>query len=614
MIWQHLRTVFWLRWRIRVNQMRRLGKVNAVITAIFFVLFLIFAACSFVGAMPIGYYLLGDVSPLILLLVWDGLVAVFLFVWMIGVITDLQRSESLSPDKFLHLPVSLSSVFLVNYLTTLITFSTVAFVPAMLGVTVGLATARGPAMLWGLPLLAAFILMISALTYQFRGWLAALMSNPRRKRTIIVGITIAFVLMAQLPNLINMWANPLYSQKDFAPKPMSERESELEQKRLANQIKPEEYLRQVAEIRREDQERTSAEREQTIQEVGQWARLGNQVLPPGWLPMGVMAAAEGAILPPLLGIAGMSLIGAASLWRAYRTTIRYYTGQFNSVARKVVAAKPKAAKRVDLSRLTLLEKRVPWVSEYASAIAVSSFRSLLRAPEAKMMFLSPIILVLVFGSMLFRESMAVDQPVRPLFAIGAVAMALFGMVQFVGNQFGFDRGGFRVFVLCPAPRRDILLGKNLAVAPFALGMAWIMIALIQAIRPLRLDHLAAMLPQSITMYLVFCLMANWLSIYAPMPISAGSMRPSNPKFTVVLIHVVFTFALPLALGPTLLPWLAEYLIGVFGDGTIVPMFLLGAILELAVAGLLYYWLLNVQGDTLHRRELTLLEVVTKKTE
>ena len=119
MIWQHLRTVLWLRWRNRVNQMRRLGKLNAVITAIFFVLFLIFAACSFVGAMPIGYYLLGDVSPLILLLVWDGLVAVFLFVWMIGVVTDLQRSESLSPDKFLHLPVSLSSVFLVNYLTSL---------------------------------------------------------------------------------------------------------------------------------------------------------------------------------------------------------------------------------------------------------------------------------------------------------------------------------------------------------------------------------------------------------------------------------------------------------------------------------------------------------------
>ena len=32
------------------------------------------------------------------------------------------------------------------------------------------------------PLLASFLLTVSALTYQFQGWLAALMSNPRRRR------------------------------------------------------------------------------------------------------------------------------------------------------------------------------------------------------------------------------------------------------------------------------------------------------------------------------------------------------------------------------------------------------------------------------------------------
>ncbi len=47
---------------------------------------------------------------------------------------------------------------------------------------------------------------------------------------------------------------------------------------------------------------------------------------------------------------------------------------------------------------------------------------------------------------------------------------LFGFVQLMANQFGFDRDGFRVFVLCAAPRRDILLGKNLAFVPVALVM------------------------------------------------------------------------------------------------------------------------------------------------
>jgi ABC-2 type transport system permease protein len=614
--WQHLGSVLWLRWRIRVNQVKRAGTVNAVVTAIFFALFLLAAAISFVGAIPIGMYLLNDVQTLILMAVWDALTVAFLFCWMIGIVTELQRSESLSPDKFLHLPVSMSGVFLINYLSSLATLTAVAFLPAMTGLTVGLAASRGFALLWGLPLIAAFFWMVTALTYQFRGWLAALMSNPRRRRTIIVCITIVFVLIAQLPNLINMWA-PWHELKAQSPPPMSERENDLLKQRQVGTITPDDYVRRSAEIRGEEKKQADDEKGKSIRELGWWLRLGNQVLPPAWLSWGVTSAAEGQMLPPILGIAGMSLIGAASLVRAYRTTIRYYTGQTNSRAApskdtRSVAMKSKAV--IDHSRTTLLERRIPRVSEYASAIATSGLRSLLRAPEAKMMFLSPIILTLVFGSMLFRESMDVEVPVRPLFAIGAVAMTMFGMVQFVGNQFGFDRGGFRVFVLCPAPRRDVLLGKNLAMAPFALGMAWVLIALIQIVRPMRWDHLLAMAPQSVAMYLIFCLMANWLSILAPMPIAAGSMKPTSPKFSVVIVHILFTFALPLALAPTLAPWLAEFLIGMFGGGTRVPVFLLGAILELAGAAFLYYALLNAQGNTLQCREQKLLDVVSKKAE
>ena len=57
-----------------------------------------------------------------------------------------------------------------------------------------------------LPSLAAFLLMVTALTYQFQGWLASLMSNPRRRRTVIVATTAIFVLIAQLPNLLNFFA------------------------------------------------------------------------------------------------------------------------------------------------------------------------------------------------------------------------------------------------------------------------------------------------------------------------------------------------------------------------------------------------------------------------
>ena len=119
----------------------------------------------------------------------------------------------------------------------------------------------------------------------------------------------------------------------------------------------------------------------------------------------------------------------------------------------------------------LLEARLPGLSEPVSAIALAGFRSVLRSPEAKISLLTPLILGAVFGSMLLqgRESMPLDY--RPLFGFAAIAFSMFGLLQLMGNQFGLDRDGFRCFVLCPAPRSQILLGKNLAFLPAAVVLS-----------------------------------------------------------------------------------------------------------------------------------------------
>ena len=101
----------------------------------------------------------------------------------------------------------------------------------------------------------------------------------------------------------------------------------------------------------------------------------------------------------------------------------------------------------------LLEARIPGLSEPVSAIALGGFRALVRSPEAKMMLLSPIIMIPIFGSMLWRGRAGIPEVLRPLVAIGGMVLVLFGVVQLMGNQFGFDRDGFRVFILSPATRR-----------------------------------------------------------------------------------------------------------------------------------------------------------------
>ena len=84
--------------------------------------------------------------------------------------------------------------------------SLIIFLPVMLAFALALVIVKGVSMLLVLPLLAAFVLMVTAVTYQFQGWLALLMSNPRRRRTVIMVTTLTFVLIVQLPNLLNFMA------------------------------------------------------------------------------------------------------------------------------------------------------------------------------------------------------------------------------------------------------------------------------------------------------------------------------------------------------------------------------------------------------------------------
>ena len=56
-------------------------------------------------------------------------------------------------------------------------------------------------------------------------------------------------------------------------------------------------------------------------------RIGSFFWPAQWLALGVAELAVGHYLPALGGTVGFSLIGALCLWRAYRSTIRLYTGE-----------------------------------------------------------------------------------------------------------------------------------------------------------------------------------------------------------------------------------------------------------------------------------------------
>jgi len=613
--WQHLKTFLWLRWRLIANRNRRSGKGAIILQAILAATLAAGGLLSFVGGIAFGYYILPKAPPPVFMYVWDGIVVAFLFMWMVELMIELQRSELLSLDKFLHLPVSLGGAFVINFVGSISSLGMVIFMPLMIGLSIGLVFSVGPVMLLLFPLIGAFALMVTALTHQFRGWLASLMVNQRRRRTVITIVTFSFVLLTQIPNIIGVASGGWGRRPGTAQSIAARREIEKLDIALAQQqISKEEYDARVRSLRRPPQN-------ESRQQFYETARTINKVIPLGWLPYGAAEGFEGRPLAALLGMTGLAVIGVASLRRSYITTLRLYTGQFSGKAPRATSmpvATPVSTGSGASSKkypAAFMEQVFPKVSEYVSVITVSSFRSLIRAPEAKMLLMSPIVMLFVFGGMTYNQSgNPPPELVRPLMVAGGYAFMLFMMVGLLGNLFGFDRSGFRVFVLSSAPRKDILMGKNLANAPMALAFMFITALALQIMRPMRVDHYIAILLQMIPMYLIFCLVGNFLSMIAPMPMAMGSLKPVKPKAIVILIQMAFVFVFPIAMAPTLIPLGIEFLLSWFKVWAWFPAYLLFTIVEVALVVWLYGEVLERQGRMLERRELRILEVVTTKVE
>jgi ABC-2 type transport system permease protein len=615
--WQHLQTFVWLRWRLLANTLRRAGFANAILLTILMVGVVALAVPLFFISLFVGLYAIPEAQSIHLLYAWDVIAGAFLLFWLVGLATELQRSEPMSLTNFLHLPVSVSSVFLLNYLGSLVRLSLIIFVPVMTGFGLALLVSKGWTMLFVLPAVAAFLLMVTAVTYQFQGWLGSLMSNPRRRRTVVMAMTIGIVALVQLPNMMNIlgvWNTPIPIESAEQARAALENIDHEAQAKGLSPLERSRAQRDFMDARKRAFEQAIRDKEDQTERT---FKLVNMVVPVGWLPVGVLYAADGVVLPSILGILGMALIGATSLYRSYKKTMEQYRGA--STNRKAagavapVAAVRQAPASERAPRGSLIAARLPGCSEPVSAVALAALRSLVRSPEGKMMLISPVISTFIFASILWRTRQVIPLWARPWIPIGGVTLGLLGVMQIMANQFGFDRDGFRVFVLSAIRRRDILLGKNIAFAPLSLGVGAVMLVAAELISPMRLDHFIAMIPQLISMFLPFCLLANLLSIYAPVYIAPGSLKASNPKLITALLQMAVMLVLfPLAEAITLFPLVAEIGLRMAGWGSNIPVFLLLGLVQCAVVVLIYRATMSGLGNLLQSREQQILEVVTKR--
>jgi ABC-2 type transport system permease protein len=610
---EHFKAFLWLRWRLRANQFKKAGAVNAVIFAIFAGFCALASVTLFVIGLMVGLFAFEEAPSYAHLFTWVGIMSALCFGWMIGLITDLQRSESLSLERFLHLPVSLSGAFVINYLSSLFSLTLAVFVPGAIGLIIGLTIGKSPVMGLLLPVMIAFVFALTAVTYQFQGWLASLMSNPRRRRTVIVLVTGGFILIAQAPNLINI-IRPWEKLNDANARRM-ERQNELGKELAEGKVPPQEYNRRQKEINDLYTKESEEKAGETLDQIKNTARILSVVLPPGWVALSAEGLAEGNPLAAGLAFLGFILIGTLSLRRAFRTTLRLYTGEYTSKEHKPAAKEAAPAPPPDPSKVFVVERRLPWVSEHASAVATAGFRALTRAPEAKMAFLAPVIMVVVMGGLIASAPGSPIAALRPLIVFGAGAgVLLISGLQLLANQFGYDRGGFRAYVLCPAARRDILLGKNLAVAPLVLALGLLGFLVLGVVFPMRPDHYPAVLCQLLSTFFVLCMLCNVNAILTPIPLAAGSMQPASIKTLPILMQFVLMMLLPVCVAPILIPYGLEVLLDQTDVVHGLPISLVGSVLVLGLVVVVYRAVIRVEGAMLHAREQKVLEVVTQRAE
>jgi ABC-2 type transport system permease protein len=582
MDWGQLRTIVWLRGRLIRNQWSRAGKFNAVLTIIAVWAGCVVAVAGGIGGVLLGAFVLAKAQPTIMLIAWDMIVAAFLFFWMIGLIGELQRSETIDIGRMMHLPVSLKDIFLVNYVASHLTLSIILFLPAMLGLCLGLILGGRWLMVLMFPLVLGVVFMVTAWTHCLRGWLAALMVNKRRRRAIIAGVTFGFILLVQIPNLFNIAMRDRHRRRPREP------ESVVAEKPTAEQ---------------------SADRDKI--HLSPMILMAHKCVPFLWVGNGARAIAGGNVWPAVLGAAGAFGIGGLGLRRAHRTTLGFYRGQATSVkpARKAKATRVAAEKR------GLFDRSLPGVPDEAMALGSVFFRSLVRAPEIKMAMASNFLMLLFFGAMfLVRRSSPLGDQFKPFAATGAVFFTFFGLSQLMFNQFGFDRGGFRQLVLLPVRRKWILLGKNLAFLPVALGMGLIALTIVTlAMRITPVVFLAACF-QLIAAFLLVSMAANLLSVLLPHHVAQGSLKQTKTSSTTTLLIFVTRLLFMPVMAVLFIPPGVGLLMSRVGWLPAAPVHLLCSAVLAGLLALSYKLSLIPLGDLLQRRERQILKVVTKEVE
>lgn len=257
----------------------------------------------------------------------------------------------------------------------------------------------------------------------------------------------------------------------------------------------------------------------------------HQAVPFLWQGWVARSARDGALLPPLMVFAGLSVLLVLGLRRSWRIQLGAFLqldgGESGNGSREKVrkAAAPWSAANDTAARMT---RRFLPLPREASCLARAYLRQWLRSVEGRFALVMATALgtgALGAGFLLWWKTRDVRSAFHVISSLSALVSL--GFLGPVSNQFGTDRGAVRALVLAPVSARSVLLAKNAALIRVFLGITFLLATAAACITRAWLPCAALWLLLSPAAVFMCLALGNASSVANPWPYRIGYRNASQ---------------------------------------------------------------------------------------
>ena len=474
-VWQQIRLVAGLRWRVLGNSLRKKHNqwdlIGMVVASVFATLAVLGVSLGF----GFGAYTLlsGGHETWLALLFW----AIFLF-WQLFPVFTAGFGAGFEFRNLLRFPLSLRAFYVIGLAYGLADFAAVASICWLIAMSIGVALANPgvlPAMLLTSLL---FALMNITLERLIGSWLERVLAR-RRSREIFFALFILFAVSVQ-------FLNPLLQRYGRSAQPW------------VKQLLP--YL---------------------------------SVFPSSLAGKAIAGAVLNHAAEIFIGVAGISayaLLFSVFLWMRFATQYRgEELSETAAPSHSPVRSVSRAAEQTDALRL---------LTPQVAAVLRKEVRYLTRNSFAFFLLIMPPVFVLLFTTQFAgRHPTATKHPVSTEFFFpGMMAYLILILMAPAYNSFAYDGKGIQTFFTSPVSFREVFLGKNLLQAgmlafELTLSMAAFFYLVELPSLPILLATLAAIVFNVIGQLVI----ANWSSLCFPRKLNFGQMRGQRQSGMAVLV-------------------------------------------------------------------------------